>query len=169
MHEESLTRVPLPHGMFTIVDTADAHLVTGGHRWRVNSHGYAIRGGGRARIPAVSMHRLILCAPKGSEVDHINGDKLDNRRSNLRLCAHAENLRNSAPYRNNTSGFKGVTWHTQSCKWRATIKVNYRQISLGLYASAIEAAHAYDEAARAHFGPYARINFPREHEQDARS
>jgi AP2 domain. len=96
-------------------------------------------------------------APRREQVDHKNRNGLDNRRSNLRLCSDMQNKHNMAPYKNNKSGLKGVTFF-QGKYWRATIVVNKKQISLGLYKTPGEAARAYDEAALANFGEFARIN-----------
>ena len=95
----------------------------------------------------------------GSEVDHINRDKLDNRRSNLRLVTHTQNCVNASLRVTNTSGFKGVNFY-RGKYWRAYIRVNYRHISLGFFPTAEAAARAYDEAAREHFGEFAFLNFP---------
>lgn len=105
------------------------------------------------------LHREILQAPKRMQVDHINGDGLDNRRSNLRLATHTENLRNRGMNSNNRSGYKGVSWHKQRGKWCAKIMVGRRGISLGLFFDPVEAALAYDEAARNYFGEFAWTNF----------
>jgi hypothetical protein len=92
------------------------------------------------------------------EVDHINGDGLDNRLENLRVCRHADNLRNGRMRPNNTSGFRGVT--VGKCgRWRAQIAINGKQIVLGEYFDKIEAAMAYDWAALRASGTFARTNF----------
>jgi len=104
------------------------------------------------------MHRLIMDAPDGTDVDHRNMDRVDNRRSNLRLATRAENLRNQGLSRNNTSGFKGVS--RLDGKWRAEIRVKWKLIYLGLFDDKVEAARAYDTAAKEHFGEFARLNFP---------
>lgn len=141
------------------VDADDAALVA-------SRHWYAVRrSGGRletiyaesAKHPQTMMHRLILGdAAKGLVVDHINGDGLDNRRANLRLCTQGENARNVSA-RPGTSKFKGVS--RRDGKWRARIMVNRREISLGRFDSEVEAACAYDAAAVRHFGSFAKLNF----------
>jgi hypothetical protein len=95
------------------------------------------------------------------EVDHVNGDGLDNRRSNLRVCTHAENARNqSSRTRMSTSRFRGVVWAKDRRKWRAMIGDNGRTVHLGNFTDEIEAAQAYDRAAREMYGAFARLNFP---------
>lgn len=106
---------------------------------------------------AVPMHRLIAEAKNGQVVDHINGDRLDNRFSNLRACAQAENVRNRKRHKNNTSGFKGVS--PRGDKWRANIGVDGKLRALGEFDDPISAAVAYDAAARQHYGDYAKLNF----------
>ncbi len=91
--------------------------------------------------------------------DHINGNKLDNRRENLRVCTLAENNRNRTIYKNNKSGFKGVYWSRADKKWRAQIKINNRMIYLGIFDDLLEAALTYDEAAVRYHGKFAKINF----------
>lgn len=105
------------------------------------------------------MHRVIINAPTGMDVDHINGDGLDNRKINLRLVTDSENQQNRHRLSLNTSGFRGVTWHKQACKWQAGIKRNGKSYHLGLYTSPEDAARAYDEGARRIYGRGARTNF----------
>jgi hypothetical protein len=106
----------------------------------------------------IQMHREIMNAPDDMKVDHQDGDGLHNWRENLRVCTNAENSRNRRINKNNTTGYKGVT--LERGRYRARIKVLYRLIDAGLYDTPIEAAHAYDQAARKHHGPFARLNFP---------
>lgn len=91
-------------------------------------------------------------------IDHINGDKSDNRFENLRLSNQSQNSANSRTPKNNTSGFKGVCWHKKAKKWAARIKVNRQEIYLGLFKTKEEAAEAYNKAALEHFGEFARLN-----------
>lgn len=103
-------------------------------------------------------HRLAIGAPPGREVDHVNGDTLDNRRSNLRLCTSTENKRNQTASRSTPSGYKGVSLSHKSKPWRANITVCGRQYLLGNFETKEEAARAYNDAARIVFGPFARLN-----------
>lgn len=112
----------------------------------------------------VYMHRLIMNAPDGFDVDHINGNELDNRRSNLRLCNRSENMGNIKKHSDNTSGYKGVYWRTDKNKWCAVIKINYKTKYLGYFVDVKEAARAYDIAAKNYFGKFANLNFPENNE-----
>lgn len=103
----------------------------------------------------VTMHRFLTS--NSGQVDHKNGNGLDNRKVNLRLVTNTQNRRNSQSYKSNQSGYKGVTLHAG--KYRATIVVNKKQKHLGRFATAEEAAYAYDAAARQYFGEHAKTNF----------
>lgn len=104
-------------------------------------------------------HRVIMSAPSGMQVDHINGNTLDNRRCNLRICTSAENGRNRKPRKGGSSGYKGVCWNKPAQKWQARIMVGGKSISLGYFDDEVEAARAYDAAACEFHGDFARLNF----------
>lgn len=106
----------------------------------------------------ILMHREVLGAMKGSDVDHINHDTLDNRQGNLRVCTRGQNLANQRIGINNTSGFKGVSWHNDAGKWQAYLNVNSKRRYLGNFPTAIEAALAYDREASKTFGEFALTN-----------
>lgn len=103
------------------------------------------------------IHRLLLSPSSGVDVDHINGDSLDNRRQNLRFATHAQNMRNTGP---KGGGFKGVSFHKSRMWWQAHITVSGKFKYLGVYPTAVEAAYAYDQAAKMHHGEFAWLNFP---------
>ena len=142
------------------IDPEDAHLLDA-HVWRIVSFKgskthYVMTGSGQ-ETPTVLLHRMIAAAPEGMEVDHINGDGLDNRRENLRVCTHHENMR--ARHRAwGSSDYKGVSWHKQIQKWRAFIGSNGRILHLGCFTDEKEAARAYNEAALKYFGEFAVLN-----------
>lgn len=94
----------------------------------------------------------------GSEIDHVNGNGLDNRRVNLRFASRSENCSNCRPSRNNRSGYKGVHWHKGAKKWRSQIKTNGKRIHLGYFENKNDAARAYNEAAIRLHGSFARLN-----------
>ncbi|OQY87141.1 MAG: hypothetical protein B6D41_12220 [Chloroflexi bacterium UTCFX4] len=109
----------------------------------------------------ILMHRLILNAPQGMKVIHLNDDKMDNRRDNLRLVTAAEVSHHSRKLSQNvTSKFKGVhrSRKRKAARWRSTIAVNGKIIQLGAFDSEQDAARAYNEAAIQHYGEFARLN-----------
>ena len=109
----------------------------------------------------VSMHRMIMNPPQDKVVDHINGDKLDNRRSNLRICTQKENTRNRKSHKGSISEYKGVTFikELKKRKWFAYIHLDGKRKNIGTFKTEEEAARAYDYYAKKHFGEYARLNF----------
>lgn len=160
--------IALTKGYRAIVDDED-HARLAGFAWYAHEGRwgtYAYRTLPRSEGPRrnVSMHREILGLAAAFEggpfVDHANGDTLDNRRRNLRTCTTAENAANMRVHRGRR--FKGVSWHRASRRWRAYLRDDGRQISLGYYGTPEEAARAYDRAALATWGGFARLNFPDE-------
>lgn|SRR3990167_4423269 len=150
--------IKLNKGLETVVDDDDyPDLVS--HRWYLDIGGYAYRTVNSLKRASLFMHRVIMLAPPGIEVDHINGDKLDNRKENLRLCSHAENMCNRKLPSNSTSGYKGVSWYPPYNRWCAKIKKDRRSITLGYFDTAELAARKYDQAAIELFGAFARTNF----------
>lgn len=159
---DTMKKIPLTPTGFALVDDEDYDHLS---KWswhremlgKKHKAPYARRGtnyyGGVKKSKA--MHRYLLDAPNGLEVDHINGNTLDNRKANLRLCTRSENAKNKAVYRNNKSGCKGVNLHS-SGKWRARIQVDGKRISLGLYDSLDEAKIAYSTAAKKYYGRFER-------------
>lgn len=104
----------------------------------------------------VWLWRYLLDAPKGLDVDHINRNRLDNRRINLRLCTRSQNLRNQPRKHNNSSGFKGV--HKHRDKWTACIWSLGKYYYIGQYDNPVDAARAYNEKAKEILGEYAILN-----------
>jgi len=157
-------RIPLSQGKFALVDDADFEELSK-YKWFAlkGRHTFYARRGVRinGKRIMVRMHRQILNASPREHVDHQSGDGLDNQRSNLRRCTNAENIR-SQRIRvsiNKSSRFRGVWWEKSSRKWRAAIRYNYKLIHLGRFAVDLNAAWAYDEAAKRLFGQYAVLNF----------
>ena len=122
-------------------------------------------GHGRGNRRLQSMHRFLcgLVPGDGLEVDHEDGDGLNNQRSNLRVCTHQENHRN-LPKRSTAcaSRFQGVTWVASKKRWRAQLSTDGRNLHLGYFKDEEQAAQAYDRTAREQFGEFARLNFPKE-------
>lgn len=106
---------------------------------------------------SVLMHRVILGSPAGLQVDHRDGNGLNNTRSNLRLATPAQNNRNRRRSSVNRSGFKGVCWHRERRKWRAQITINNKSVHLGYFSSREEAANTYKNAAIETYGEFARM------------
>jgi len=105
----------------------------------------------------ILLHRHIINASKNTTVDHINGNTLDNRKCNLRLCTVAENSRNRRKNITNSSGYKGVSWASKRKKWQAKIMVNRKTIFLGYFNTAEDAYAVYCEASKKYHGEYRRI------------
>lgn len=158
--------IELTKGYVTAVDSADYERVAG-HEWRANVHRRtdgssrvyamrAVRCGGRTAQQM--LHRFIMDTPAGMDTDHINGNGLDNRRSNLRVCTHGENMRNRRPQTGVSSAYKGVSWNKAAGKWLAQIRLGGKHKHLGLFTSEQDAAAAYDRAAQDLHGAYARTN-----------
>lgn len=145
-----MREIPLTQGKVAFVDDVDYERVSE-KKWHF-SHGYAKNKGSEGSI---YLHRVVMEAKPGQYVDHKNGDKLDNRRSNLRFCTMSQNLGNSRRPITNTSGIKGVAFNKALKYWTATIKVNQR-VKVKYRKTKEEAAIAYEEMAREHFGEFAR-------------
>lgn len=105
------------------------------------------------------MHRVIMGALVGEEVDHIDGDGLNNQRKNLRICSSSENKRNTRFRSNNTSGYRGVSWNIAAKKWQSTIGHNGRRRHLGYFDSKEEAAIEYDKMAARLHKEFASLNY----------
>lgn len=104
------------------------------------------------------MHRLIMHCPKNKQVDHIDGNGLNNQKCNLRIVTQQQNGWNRGTSGKNRSGYKGVCWLKQNRKWLAKIVVNYDAKSLGYFNSKKDAARAYNIAAKKYFGEFAKLN-----------
>lgn len=166
-----MKKISLSQGKVALIDNEDYKRV-GQRRWYANCKGAQWYAGGKIRQKDGRwidqyMHRVIMNAQPGQEIDHKNGDGLDNRRANLRFATRSENKRNrSKPkWKNVSSRFKGVSWLKQNRKWEAYIQENGRKRYLGLFTVEHEAALAYDRAAKEFFGEFARPNFLLEKEK----
>lgn len=157
----------LAGGLHAIIDASDYERVKD-IRWhpKKDKHttyvrGY-VRGSGYGRGDGkhVSLHQFILNVPKDMEVDHINGNGLDNRRSNMRGVPHALNMLNQKLHADNTSGYRGVSRSRD--KWQVRIRINGVQIVRHGFQTKEEAAREYDKLSLLHRGTYARLNFPKE-------
>ena len=124
--------------------------------WRKGQEVYFACTTPRPNRKCLILHRFIVDCPKGMVVDHINGNTLDNRRENLRICTPAENTRNYRKPKTNTSGFKGVSWINRFGKWHSAISVNGKNKSLGYFDTPEEAYKAYCEASKKYHKEFGR-------------
>lgn len=159
---EHVKAIPLTKGCVAIVDDEDYDRLAA-IKWHATSRRgrprYAASREGGAHL---YMHREVLGLPTGSgEVDHVDGDGFNNRRANLRLATHAQNAYGQkVQSRPKSSRFKGVHLDRRTGRWIAMVKQHQRARHLGVFDSEVEAARAYDAAAREAFGDFARLNIP---------
>ena len=158
-----MKKIPLTQGKFALVDDADYEWVNE-FKWWLSKDGYAIRTvnfrrkDGTRGSSKISMHREILKAENGEILDHIDNNRLNNQKQNLRKCTASQNSINSLLSCTNKSGFRGVHWYNKKGKFRARITINLRKIDLGLFTCPIEAARAYNAAAIKYHGEFANLN-----------
>ena len=151
--------IELTHNMQAVVDDEDYDSLTAIGSWhakksRTGQGYYACCS--KYQVGYLTMHRVIMQAEKGVEIDHINGNGLDNRKANLRAATRRQNARNRGKTAANTSGFKGVFWHKDTSKWQASVGVDYKLHHLGLFLTKEEANEvACAFRAKAH-GAFAR-------------
>lgn len=153
-----MKEITLHNGMVAIVDDQDYERVSA-HHWSAKKSRktwYAFRTV-LTQPRTVFMHRVILDAPTGTQVDHRDGNGLNNRRENIRLATHGQNMTNRETRRVNTSGYKGVV--LRNGRWLAQIKHNKRYYGLGLHDDPVAAAKAYDKKAIELHGQFAKLNF----------
>lgn len=148
-----MKKILLTQGKYAIVDDEDFDELNQ-QKWFFHSNGYAV---GKVDGKAVYMHRVIAGTPSYMLTDHANGDKLDNQRTNLRICTYAQNGYNQRT-NSGSSIYKGVCWITRDKKWRAQITLNKKRKFLGYFNNEIDAAKAYNEAATEHYGEFACLN-----------
>ena len=154
MGDSLMKEIELTQGKVALVDDEDYECLAR-HEWRTlkNCNRYYA-----ARSRSILMHRVIMNAQKGQEIDHKDGNGLDNRRTNLRFCTRSQNNQN----RRKTWGssqYKGVSWWKRDNEWEVSIKHNKKQYHLGHYKDEIHAAKVYDAKAKELFGEFAYLNF----------
>jgi len=155
-----MKEIPLSQEKIAIVDVEDYEVVSQYHWYtRKTSHNfYAVthiyQDGKRTTL---AMHQLIMLSYFGQQVDHINGNGLDNRKKNLRVVTHQQNNFNRK-YTFGTSKYKGVSWNKRDNCWQATIKFNNKAKMLGYFKEEVEAAKSYNSAAKKYFGEFAALN-----------
>ncbi|MGB7582774.1 MAG: AP2 domain-containing protein, partial [Sedimentisphaerales bacterium] len=161
----SFRKIFIGEGRFAIVEPTDYYRLNNFH-WCISvsrRNIYAVRLvlTDNWQLKKVRMHREIMNAPDGLLVDHKNGKTLDNRRSNLRLATHSQNMCNKPKTSTkSTSRFRGVYLDKRKGRWVAKIQINRKCIWLGYFDNEIDAAKAYDTAAKMYHGEFAHLNFP---------
>jgi len=157
-------KIALTEGKFTIVDPSDFYLLNA-FDWLTcgrddNLYAARVIRSKTGQLNTILMHRQILNAPPGLLVDHSNTNSLDNRRENLRLATPSQNSCNSRRDKSKTySRYRGVSFSKRKGKWFATIRVNGKKIWLGYFDNELDAAKAYDAAARMYHKEFAQLNF----------
>jgi hypothetical protein len=162
----SYRRISLGEGEWAVVDQKDYYRLGNSNWYLVGKKGrlYAahnVKADGSLMVQ-VRLHREIMQPTNGLLVDHRNGNGLDNRRANLRLATHTQNMHNCRKRKNATSQFIGVCLDKKRKLWESTITSNGKKIYLGRFKTEIDAARAYDEAALKYHKDFARLNFPQE-------
>lgn len=152
-----IATVSLTKGYSAVIDESDVPLISG-RNWSalVSKRRKAIYAARVENGKMILMHRLILGAPRGMDVDHIDQDGLNNRRLNIRVCSRSENCRNVGLRSDNKSGQKGVSLCKETSRWQAEIQANGSRTFLGYFDDVDEAASAYAEACRVIHGSFAR-------------
>ncbi len=161
--DNSIRFIPLTQGKFAIVDAGDYEWLSG-RRWHIVASGNTYAGR-KEHGKTIYMHREIMKPPKGMLVDHIDGNGLNNRRANLRVCTNQQNMRNIRKKPGASSIYKGVYHDKRRDTWSAKICCGRKSTHIAVFATEIEAARAYDRKARELFGEFARLNFPQEVER----
>ena len=151
--KDGVSQVSTSSGTCFFVDTEDEVFLRH-YTWCLSGNGYIMS---RSTGACTILHRLLCGAQPGDFVDHINGDPLDNRKKNLRVCRKQQNEFNTKVRRDNTVGFRGVC-PARRGKYRAYIVLNGKQHSLGQFDNPNDAARAYNKAALIYFGEFARLN-----------
>jgi hypothetical protein len=145
-------QIPLKHGLFALVDD-DMYDYLIQWNWRAERGEYAIRTEHRKRV---WMHRVITNAPEGMEVDHRDGNGLNNRRGNLRICTKSQNMHNTPKRKDGKNKYRGVHFRSDIGKYEARISVDKSRYYLGVYDTAEDAAEVYNKVSKKYLGEFRR-------------
>ena len=156
-----MKEIELTQGKVALVDDEDYEYL---RQWKwyygceggKNKSGYAVRSITNPKRALIFMHRVIMSTPTGMETDHINCNKTDNRKENLRVCTRLQNKKNNPLMKNNKTGYKGVSINNN--RYKVKISVNKKQIHLGYFDKVEDAAKTYNLAALKYHGKFARLN-----------
>lgn len=160
-----MKEIPLTRGYVALVDDEDYPELSR-HKWHIVGQKRRLYAARKHRVDGVKtslfMHVAIMQPPDGYQVDHVDGNALNNQRSNLRIATAQENARNKRNLKkeSHTSRYKGVSWDKNLRKWRAWIRHENKMVYLGVHEYEKGAALAYDEAAKQYHGEFASLNFP---------
>jgi hypothetical protein len=141
-------------GKVIVFDTEDYNKLIK-YTWNLDVHGYPVT---RINNKVTFLHNLIIKSPNGLLVDHIDRNKLNNHKDNLRVVTSSQSNMNKGKQKNNKSGYRGVYWDNNTKRWQAKINLNKKSIFLGTFRTAIDAAKKYNEASRIYHGKYGYIN-----------
>ncbi len=151
-----MKKIKLTQGKFALVDSCDFEYL---NQWKWHYNRYAYHSFNKnGKWSEVGMHRMIINPSDKECVDHINHDKLDNRRSNLRIATNSQNQHNSMLSKINKTGFKGIIWHKRDKRWQVQIRLDGKRTYLGCPTKLQDAIKLYDNCAKKHFGEYAFTN-----------
>ncbi len=158
-----MKKIALTQEYFALVDDEDFEWLVR-YRWSIDKHPHTYYANTYKQHENIRMHRLILGLKKGDkrECDHIDGNGLNNQKSNLRICTNQQNQYNRKLTKDSVSKYKGVCWRKYIGKWQANICMNGKIICLGSFSDEQQAAKMYDKVAIAEWGEFAHTNFPRQ-------
>lgn len=150
------------YGEFIVLYDDEDHGKILKHTWGISKYGNNFYAktmiGEKNKQKILYLHRFILNAKYGDIIDHKDNNTLNNKKSNIRFCSHQNNMMNRKPEKNSSSKFKGIYYNKNSNLWHSQIYKNFKKIHLGYFENEIDAALAYNGAAKYLFGKYAYLN-----------
>ena len=149
-----MKKIKLSQNKYTIVDDEDYNFLNK-YKWSTSKNKNVYYARKRHNNTKITMHRMIMNQDKNKQIDHINGNGLDNRKCNLRICTQSQNLHNARISKRNTSGYKGISWYKKSKKWLVRISVNGKNKHIGYFIDINEAKNSYIKAAKKYHKEFA--------------